>query len=97
MNNKDLGTIIRDYCAKNKMSQKAFGELLGVSQPTVNDWVGGKTPSKTHEEQIMAILNAAVAEPEEPNIELSLTKRLFEHFSEYEIPVVGKIIAKLRS
>jgi hypothetical protein len=44
----------------------------------------------------MAILNAAVAIPEEPNIELTLTKRLFEHFSEYEIPVVGKIIARLR-
>jgi transcriptional regulator with XRE-family HTH domain len=97
MNNKDLGTIIRDYCAKNKISQKAFGDLLGVSQPTVNDWVRGKAPSKTHEEQIMTILNAAVAVPEEPNIELSLTKRLFEHFSEYEIPVVGKIIARLRS
>ena len=37
---------LRRYLADNELSQAQFAELLGVSQPTVCDWLNGdKLPS----------------------------------------------------
>jgi predicted XRE-type DNA-binding protein len=94
MHDSKLGTQINQYCIKNKISQKTFGEKFGVSQPTVHEWVKGKMPSKEHYEQIKAVLSQDTSGPSMQD--LSISKRLFEHFSLEEIPILGKIIEKLR-
>jgi len=45
---KTLGEIIKAYCAKEKISQEKFGELVGVSGRAIRFFISGlKVPSGT--------------------------------------------------
>lgn len=40
---KEIGKRIKEIRLENKLSQKAFGEILSVSQDTVSLWENGKS------------------------------------------------------
>ena len=48
------------YLADQKMTQQAFADLVGVTQPTVNRWLGGSRPSWAVASIIATVTKGAV-------------------------------------
>lgn len=97
MHKDDLRKAMRLYRHNNNISQSKLAKMLDVSQATVNTWEAGKgMPSGKSYESLMALINEQVEEKEIDPVEVSMLKRLFQHFTPDEMPIVGKVLSRFQ-
>ena len=96
MKNIPLPEALRKYRTEHNLTQAQLAEKLKVSQPSVNAWEASKSkPSKKVYQKIIRLLHKDEEEIVCPN-EISVFKRLLEHFKPEEIPLLSKVIEKVR-
>lgn len=95
MKNIPFREALRKYRIDHNLTQAQLSEKLKVSQPSVNAWEAGKSmPSKKIHQEIM-ILMQKEQELVCPK-EISMLQHLLEHFKPEEIPLLSKVIEKVR-
>lgn len=91
-----LHEALRKYRTENNLTQAQLAAKLKVSQPSINAWEAGKSmPSKKVNQEIVKLIQEGEEELVCPK-EISVLTRLLEHFKPEEIPLLSRIIEKVR-
>ena len=91
----DLGTQIIDYRKKQNITQAQLAIEMGVSQVTIANWECGRfRPKGEALEKVKKLLNLDV--PDIDTSDLNLMAKICKYFTAEEIPLLGKVVERLR-